>query len=1633
MGALRDSIRINAFRSLTCLVFLILPLLTLMSAATANAAGIVGSKHDLTTKGYPYGLCSECHTPHGAQDIRLWPRTSRGTAPGAIVSPATLAVSKVCLDCHQYDSMTELPTLPNASGVKAWGAVGWNPVQLYDNTGNLTLTTHSGSTDKNCTDCHPHNKGFSPIPCDSCHGFPPGYDSDLAIPCDSGVIPGTGKVGAADDPLNPTGADCDINVPEAGKHAFHTREYADGRINDTQNTGYPKMQNNCLGRGCHATDAHRTDPGDLTEPDYVGEVVFDIYNNSTAQVEIDKDSILGYMNTLGDSIPDLNMGVPGSFDYTTKTCSNVYCHSNVQASPPTGTTGMTYATPIWNTDPTNKAPCGSCHDDNTNVAVSGQHTGVLMGSGSHSRHVDGTTYGFDCQDCHFERGKKDPGLGDTTKDGYHVNGFIDLNINKAVANINVGTSNGTPGVITGSYNSGLNRKNPGDIYYSCADVYCHSNGMDAKGDLPLGIPSLEQDPATNMYFATPTWGSATPTNCESCHGSVNADLVGTKAYGAPDYVSGGGGAMHANSHLAHVTSQILHVAGGELTCSTCHLSTIADTNTADGLTLVSPSTTHVNGDVDLSSSKYAFKFNVNAQKRCYNSCHGVFDETIPAEAALAPQWGGTVAAGGCFTCHGATATLLEDVVRPSEPIGEPVASPPNKISATEYEARGHGLDSTVGYLDYLGNLGDSGNPGAGFRDYSSARTQPGCFSTSDTEALNGCHFNIEKAVDNPYLLGPYATDVDSLCQFCHVGGGVLVAYIGKSHTQTETRSSKTWGITPKCVDCHDPHGDSNNYMIKYGISRIYGSTLYGSPMLSDGSANAGIAKQPALMKPVTFNLTAVGYNGNPGQAGDYYNYDADGLSDGICQVCHSQNLVYSYLDQAGEVKAHSNNMNASDTVTDFLPEDGRRCTECHHHDDAATEITGFGRPYIDEPVPSELYCTDCHVWDPNGDLNHPLMSLKANGGLLEGLADSSDENDDIDNYTFGYQALKPSMPDFTDRAMIDGTQWVTDGHGAAASSSLPPTNKFGAKSGPELLCTDCHDRDVPHGTGTNPFRLYGITANPASYDPAVPDGICLNASSPCHGSAATYDLVDRHDFGTAYTGGKCFDCHDPHGDTARPNTAATQALTGIVDANINSAMIQREVVTVDRWLVGLYGNPRTKLEPSARYYATGNQTDYVKNNLNYSGICEVCHVAATTMYFRRKNADGDTLEFFHNEPTSPCTSCHTHPQKFEPPTYCDCITCHEQLANQFDIGQAPTPGRSKHDVTYDATYVATGATTREKCPNQDCLKCHDLDDESLVNPGNPNHMDGFAHLKVGTSAVYRSESGYRNYQGTTWSYRNDLVYGDLKADDPTGAFCALCHNGQVLPVTKFTGSGTPPDVYRNFIFTSRGHGASDNATGNFPRTLPNSVSGADIGKGSCTACHNYHGVINKSLIHIEKAGVALSYPIADNGDNAQVDTKEVFCLEACHADVRASYGDKQDHYVFNYTGNPTTYDQDPGDPPAHYGAGDGAYYLVSKAVGFVLGGTDPSLSKYVHDPAEGEQQVYVEDVALINAKLKLNANDRAICVTCHDPHGSDVDSTWGLPSKSPASTDDQMLRHETSAGSAWTTIEEPCDVCHLPL
>ncbi|RMG56811.1 MAG: CxxxxCH/CxxCH domain-containing protein, partial [Deltaproteobacteria bacterium] len=421
------------------------------------------------------------------------------------------------------------------------------------------------------------------------------------------------------------------------------------------------------------------------------------------------------------------------------------------------------------------------------------------------------------------------------------------------------------GVIGNSTYVGETRPEP---YYSgggsCQNVYCHSDG----------IPSTYQQPR---------WGLSL--GCNGCHGTGTTS--GTVEYGMPDYPNGN---PKGNSHSIHVSVE-------KYECSVCHFDTVSGTYVS-GRTIKSD--VHVNGTVDVVFDGTTASGSYDpATHTCSVSCHG----------SDTPRWGGTLP-NGCLSCHAGT----EMPYKPQNDYGTP--GTPNPVDVIEYKESGHGRDAASG--PYPG----SGNPPAGFSNYQVGLTSD-CYKCHDPNASH-----TTKDPTDPFRLGQWAQNIDGLCLDCH-GTNPTNPDAATQATGIQTHSESvfgsnanyTWPFTPKCVDCHDPHGDAKGTVYRYYMIR---SAVNAPKSASDSTAGSDAYGRPNN----TTNLDSITFNSLTGFATG--SYAQPGTSTyGICEVCHNQTYTYNRTtDNAG------NHVNRT-----------TRCTTCHKH---TSGFQGLGGPDIEQ-------------------------------------------------------------------------------------------------------------------------------------------------------------------------------------------------------------------------------------------------------------------------------------------------------------------------------------------------------------------------------------------------------------------------------------------------------------------------------------------------------------------------------------------------------------------------------------------------------------------------------------------------------------------------------------------------------------
>ena len=242
----------------------------------------------------------------------------------------------------------------------------------FTNTGVLESATHpAAQAGENCKSCHTHTGGFQGG-CNLCHGFPPVENTAGT----NGLAFNPGTTGSA----------------FAGAHDAHI-------------TNAKLVCADCHFNSAGSGATHNN--GDLF-------ITMGFYNFSGAVQggQYDGQTTANYNATT--TTPPTTWVKSNNM-----TCSTVYCHSTVQSASGGALTAGDYKTPSWTNAAPNNVICGSCHGDNTETADA-LHTGAIMSSASHTKHVASSGYSMPCLNCHTNAG-----AGTTD----HVNNLINIAFN----------------------------------------------------------------------------------------------------------------------------------------------------------------------------------------------------------------------------------------------------------------------------------------------------------------------------------------------------------------------------------------------------------------------------------------------------------------------------------------------------------------------------------------------------------------------------------------------------------------------------------------------------------------------------------------------------------------------------------------------------------------------------------------------------------------------------------------------------------------------------------------------------------------------------------------------------------------------------------------------------------------------------------------------------------------------------------------------------------------------------------------------------------------------------------------------------------------------------------------------------
>ena len=427
---------------------------------------------------------------------------------------------------------------------------------------------------------------------------------------------------------------------------------------------------------------------------------------------------------------------------------------------------------------------------------------------------------------------------------------------------------------------------------TCSAVYCHSNGG-ARGAAPVAA-------------TIPAWQNGVAATCASCHGNDAATMT-----------------AKANS-AAHQK----HLAKG-YDCSLCHVNTAANATT---LATGAIQGIHVNGAADVAFNPGSSLTQLGGMAGTYSAatgtCNTIYCHSDGTNApAITPDWD-LSATGACGSCHNVTGETLPGAHNKHVF----AADGPQLACNTCHTHNGLATDTNAadhvnGFKDTIVNLQTAVCNSCHGVD--TGETAP-VWATPTTANCVSCHTGASlstigvQAPDKSTALttghnlasGNYPVSANPAanrtCEACHdatqphlTGTGNLRLQAGFDCTSCHSTMNTHQGNS--CLECHDPHGTTNIYMVK-SVTPSYSGT-------------------------VTFTATT--------GANSYDETDSVNADD-ICATCHS----------SANGTTHNNKENTG--IHAGGAKTGQDCFTCHlPHSDAAAFGVGAGTS-----------CDGCHGFPP---------------------------------------------------------------------------------------------------------------------------------------------------------------------------------------------------------------------------------------------------------------------------------------------------------------------------------------------------------------------------------------------------------------------------------------------------------------------------------------------------------------------------------------------------------------------------------------------------------------------------------------------------------------------------------------------
>jgi predicted CxxxxCH...CXXCH cytochrome family protein len=1120
---------------------------------------------------------------------------------------------------------------------------------------------------------------------------------------------------------------------------------------------------------------------------------------------------------------DVYDSVSGDLGYTedkTKntayaSCSTAYCHSSGQSYTDPNDPTPTYATPTWGSG----EACGFCHKAETSHNFFGQ----TIDSASHTPHLAynfnlGGSTAMKCTLCHKWDASQPFAAcnqchGTAGANTYHNNGeinvFLDTEFGPRTA---YGDQTGVPG----------------NGYYSCSNVYCHSTGQS----------TTDGSDATPTY-TTPTWGTAASGACGTCH----AVTVGS---------------LTSGSHDAHLN------ATGVNGCGDCHTGAANDGSSYGNYTL------HVNKAINVANTYSAGGAPGNGYGTCSAaSCHD--DGT--GNPAVTPAWG--TDAANCTQCHAAAPVsgshsahlassgvacndchdnAVESTTAPTQHLDTNIDvfdSASGDLGYTENKTKGTAYTNCTTascHDDGTGNLVATSNWGTddanctqchAVAPTTGSHTKHLSTTNYNTAECADCHDGAVEGTTAPAQhtdgdvdvydsaagdLG-YPQDVakggapyDSCSTaYCHSSGQSADGTVTTPYTQ----ATVTWGSTVSCGDCHETTSGTTYGEIATGSHTKHLASVSSGLVNGCGDCHAGAANNGTAYNSTNHVNRSIEVNA----AVTYSLAGAPGNNYGTCSTasCHGSGTP----TWGGTVSCSDCHTGTGD-VDDYTFNNATTARI------DSTEWTTQGHGKAGAPLPLDCaYCHDDGVAHDTATNPFRLANYNAGGN---GWNDAC-----YVCHKTGSTGYDPGSGNKTSSVKIDKYHQMT-----AHSQSGNNGGKF---------CWDCHD---PHGDSNikmiqaRPAKstdgTYGIPSATPATDVVFTDnttgtgaggfartggtfeeGIC----NACHTASAgnpkmqhyTSTSSDSHNSGMV-----CTTCHEHSGDTTVDGTAFPPSGNCI---GCHAA----EVAGTRRTITGASGD----FVRTSHHTTDGTTTEVVTVD-----ACIVCHGDLMATGHPGSAPSDPQIELMDQDSGIVSTyDISTSAGALES----FCVSCHDSDgslqngAQPFDTATGGADTNSPTDIGW-----TSGSMSHSAPANPDaCMGCHGNSDASggstdpLVNA----HGSGISSLL------------------------SDTVDGETVANFEEG-FCFACHDSDGLASTDIEAmfAGTETATSNSSALLNTRHDVFD---------ADQTYSGAVI---ECTACHDHHTATSSGKVIADPDTGDGRVPAAGNTWGGSTFTSE-FCLD-CH-------------------------------------------------------------------------------------------------------------------------------------------------------